>query len=199
MLPEHASSLPPAAEEQSAEVVPLRSLSRAPAEELETSPPQKNVVMVGADVDESRPPPDTEITEAVRRLRGAHPKSPDEVRRYACQLPSSVFAAALEEVQEAEADGSARRPVGLLIYRLRVELDSRAQQFAAALAGDASERFGYGAPSPTDELRHDPERWVRAMAPRVTAGDVESYLRLHVADELQRHRLRSLADESRAR
>jgi hypothetical protein len=66
------------------------------------------------------------------------------------------------------------------------------------VAGDASARFGYGAQSPSQQLRHDPERWVRIMASRVSAADVDAYLQLHVADELQRIRLRTLADELRA-
>jgi hypothetical protein len=96
-------------------------------------------------------------------------------------------------------DASSRRPIGLLIYRLRVELEGRTQQAMAAIAGDASARFGYGVEAPSDALRRDPERWVEAMAPVLSATDVDRYLRSYVADELLRARLRARADELRAK
>lgn len=180
-------------------VVPLRP--RARAEELRTPPPHRD----GGDVldgareanEDDRPASDSEITAEVLNLRGAHPKSPSVVRQYASQLPRTVFAGIIEEVTEGDAYGSVRNPVGLLIFRLRVEIEARTQAAMTEVAGEASARFGYARPSPIERLRNDPERWVKAMAPDLAATEVDEFLRQHVPDEVERHRLRSLADEVR--
>ena len=177
-------------------VVPLRAGSRV--EERESLPPSRRDDDVrDAREEDPRPPSESEVRAAVLGLRGAHAKSPGVVWKYACQLPRSVFLAALDEVQQAEADGCSRRPPGLLVYRLRVELEERSALALADVAGTATERFRYGEDSPSAQLRDDPERWIQTVSPRLPAGDVDSYLNRHVPDDLERRRLRLLADELR--
>jgi hypothetical protein len=216
MQPEPASNLVPAAEEQSADVVPLPS-SRAHAEELRTPPPhlergdggdgdggtslRHSEIPEPAEISlvDAEPPSDSEITAAVLSLRNAHTRSPAVVRSLALQLPRSVFVFHLEEVRASDDAGGVRNPVGLLKWRLEGELEARVQRETSEVAQQASARFGYGAGSQLDELRRDPERYIETMAPTLGATDVIEYLWEHVPDELRRARLATRAAQLRAK
>src|SRR5205807_2511938 len=89
------------------------------------------------ELEDARPPSDAEVREAVLSLPRAHSKSPNVVLVYACKLPRSVFVDVLDEVREAVTYRGSRNPVGLLVYRLRIELEQRSGRPLADIAAEA--------------------------------------------------------------
>lgn len=162
-----------------------------------TTPSDRVVVAVDGDVvaDDGSPITASELEALGRELRGWHGGSCRVVYAYASQLPRSVVVDAIAAVRDSE---SARSPVAVLVSILR---DSVAGQHLAtehARGARAVEQFGYDEPSAIDRLRSDPERWVRALASTVPQTDVDAYLVSNVENDLERQRLRRLAEEIRA-
>jgi hypothetical protein len=139
----------------------------------------------------SAPTSESDISAAVAELRSADAGTLRQVEPLASCLPLDRFQAVVEKLKGQRLSSVVRNDAGLFVFLLRLELDEMRRERAAAVAAMAD-----AAPPVESRIerikRTDPARYIAAM--KDTPGfDVEAYLTEHVADEVERQRLRRTA------